>query len=287
MLGEALALTCAVTWALSVILFKRSEQVSPQALNLFKNVVGIILLVLTMPIMGLSIDWSRPSADWWALIASGAIGIGIADTAFFMALRRLGAGLVAVVECVYAPTIVILAVIFLGEELGWSFAAGAALVIGGVLLAVLEEIKVPKKGIAAGVALSMFGVFCMAIGVVLAKGPLERGALVEVTLIRLVAGIATQLVWIVPFERSALAVLKPSPVWRTLMPAAVLGAYISMLFWLGGFKYADASVAAVLNQLSTVFTMLFAWALLKEKPSGRRLLGGLIAVAGAVVVLLG
>ena len=289
--GETLALAAAVTWAFSVILFKRSERYSPQGMNLFKNLVAIVLLTVTLAVMGVGIDFERPAADWWALIASGVLGIAVADTVFFMALRRLGPGLLAVVECSYVPSVVLLSVLFLGEAVSWWFGLGALAVVGGVLVAIGEPVRgdaPPKRDRSVGAALGGLGIVTMAIGVVIAKPALERGELVEVSLIRLIAGVCGQLVWIglVRSQRSALEVLKPSAAWRTLLPASILGSYVAMLLWLGGFKWADASVAAVLNQMATVFTIIFARIFLAEPLTPRRLIGAAAAVGGALVILL-
>jgi drug/metabolite transporter (DMT)-like permease len=82
-------------------------------------------------------------------------------------------------------------------------------------------------------------------------------------------------------------VLRPSPVWRTLLPASFLGSYVAMLFWLGGFKWTTASRAAVLNQMSTVFTIVFARVFLAEPLSRLRAAGAVVAMAGALCVILG
>ena len=74
------------------------------------------------------------------------------------------------------------------------------------------------------------------------------------------------------------AALFYSALWRLLM--------ILLLLWLGGFKWALASTAAVLNQLSTVSTILFARIFLGEGITPRRGLGALAAVIGAVAVIL-
>jgi DME family drug/metabolite transporter len=95
-------------------------------------------------------------------------------------------------------------------------------------------------------------------------------------------------VWIAlrPSQRGALQALKPSRVWRTLMPAALLGSYVSMLLWLGGFKWTEASRASVLNQMSTVFTLVLARVFLGEQLTWRRALGAGAALCGAVLVLM-
>lgn len=294
MLGEVCAVSAALTWSVSVVLFKRSEAVSPQAINLFKNVAASVLLLATLPLLGLSIDVERSPADWAYLVASGVLGIAIADTLVFMALRRLGAALLAIVDCVYAPVIVALGVLVLGESLSSSFLAGAVLVVGGVVFASFQSARAgtPRlrltKEVKTGIACGIVGIVAMALGVVLAKPVLERGHLVEVTFVRLVAGVLGQALWmlVVPSQRAAVAVLRPSRVWGTLLPASVLGSYVAMLLWLGGFKWASASTASVLNQLSSVFTLALARLYLKEPVSGRRAVGALAAVAGAALILL-
>lgn len=292
MLGEVCALSAAVVWSFSVILFKRSESVSPTAMNLFKNVVATVLLVATLPILGVGLDASRPALDWVALVASGVLGIAVADTLLFVALRRLGAGRLAICECVYAPSIVALSVVFLDEPLTVAFLIGGVLVVGGVTLATTERdpdeaSDEPTAGLRGGIVAGVLAMIAMAVGVILAKPVLERGHLVEVTLVRTVAGVVGQLLFVAvrPGRGEAFSAFREREVWRTLLPASVLGTYVAMLLWLGGFKWAPASVAAVLNQLSSVFTIALAWLLLGEQLTGRRIMGALAAVGGALLVI--
>jgi drug/metabolite transporter (DMT)-like permease len=299
-LGEICALSAALVWSFSVILFKSSEAVSPTAMNLFKNVVATALLAATVLVLGIGIDWQRPLLDWAALIASGVLGIAVADTLLFVALRRLGAARLAVCECAYAPSIVFLSVVFLSEPITMAFLVGGVLVVGGVTLATTERRPVDPTqpapeadGVTVGndltaVVAGVMAMITMAVGVILTKPVLERGHLVEVTLVRTAAGVAGQLVFIGlrPRHREAFGVFRQRRVWRTLLPGSILGTYVAMLFWLGGFKWADASVAAVLNQLSSVFTIGLAWLILGEQLTGRRTVGALAAVGGAVLVIL-
>ncbi|MBW2459443.1 MAG: DMT family transporter, partial [Deltaproteobacteria bacterium] len=136
--------------------------------------------------------------------------------------------------------------------------------------------------------LGFTGIVTMALGVVIAKPLLERGSLVEVTTVRLIGGVGGQLLWmgLVPSQRSSLTVFIPSATWRTLLPASVLGSYVAMLLWLGGFKWATASTASVLNQMSTVFTIILAGVFLRERITWRRGVGAAAAVGGALLVML-
>lgn len=292
MLGEFCALAAALTWSVSVILFKRTERfegATPLGMNLFKNVVAAVLLVATLAVLREPIPLGRSQADWLRLTLSGVLGIGVADTLIFMALRRLGAGLLAVVDCAYAPCMVLLSAVVLGEPVTGAFLLGGGLVVGGVLVTTAERPTdaAPAPSRAPGVVLGLLGIVAMAAGVVIAKPVLERAHLVEVTLVRLVAGVAAQGVWIVlrPQHRTALTLFRDRSSWKVLVPASVLGTYVAMLFWLGGFKWAAVSVASILNQTSSVFTVLLAWLLLREPLTLRRLTGTLCAVAGAVLIL--
>ena len=117
-LGEILALLTAVAWAIAVILFKKSgETVHPIGLNLFKNLLAVVLLVPTMWLLGRTIFLEVPLSDYGVVLISGILGISIADTLFFVSLNALGAGLSAIVVCMYSPFIIALSMIWLGESL--------------------------------------------------------------------------------------------------------------------------------------------------------------------------
>ncbi|MBU0617279.1 MAG: DMT family transporter, partial [Planctomycetes bacterium] len=99
--GELFALLAALTWAFAMVLFKYSgERVTPLALNLFKNVVGVILLALTLlaaPLLpsllgGESLQQvlALPARQIWIMVLSGVIGIALGDTLFFYGLNMVG-----------------------------------------------------------------------------------------------------------------------------------------------------------------------------------------------------
>ena len=68
-----MALGAALTSSVSVILFKRSEAISPLGLNLFKNVADTILLAVTLVLLGEGMDLERSTEDWLRLAASGVL----------------------------------------------------------------------------------------------------------------------------------------------------------------------------------------------------------------------
>ena len=139
MVGELMSVGAAVVWSYSVILFKQADGMAPMGLNALKNVVAMLCLALTMWVTDTTIPTERPLDDWFLLAVSGILGIAFADTLFFAALRRMGPGRLAVVECAYTPFIVATSVLFLGEPLTPVFLIGAGGVFLGVLLASIEK----------------------------------------------------------------------------------------------------------------------------------------------------
>jgi drug/metabolite transporter (DMT)-like permease len=297
MLGESLAVLCALSWAVSVVLFKKAEtsaDVSPQALNLFKNVLAVPLLLITMAVLGEGFQWERSVEDWLGLAASGVIGIAIGDTLYFSALRQLGPGMLAIVETAFSPAVVVFSILLLDEVVGLPFLAGAALILSGVVIAARDEMGGQKRSDESsmvsprGVSVGVVAAVVVAFGFVIAKPALSRSGLVEGTTVRLLFGVLAQLLWILPRRDrgTVLWILKPHAVWRSLLPGAFIGSYVAMLLWLGGLKHTDASVAALLNQLTVVFTITMGVIVLKEKLTRGRIIGAAAALCGAVVIVL-
>jgi len=291
-LGEVCALGAPLCWAFAVIWFKRTAGASPVAMNVFKNGTALILLTATMGIFGVGLPIGRSGEDWLRLVLSGVLGLAVGDTLFFASLARLGAARIALVDLVYAPTVVALSWLLLGEQLGHSFLLGTAAVLGGVTLASLDPralVEERPADVRAGVLFGVAGIVGTAVGVILAKPVLEHSNLIEVTWTRLLAGVVAQALWLSAARGWApvLPVLRPSPLWRTLLPAAVMGTYFSLLLWLGGFKWANASVAAVLNQMATIYILVLARVWLGEPLSARRIAGAGVAIVGAVAIVLG
>jgi len=284
------ALATALCWAVAVILFKRSgESFSPFGLNTFKNVVGLVLLGVTLPFAG---GWTdAPAGHIAALLASGAVGIGIADTLFFYSLNTLGAARQAIVDTSYSPVIVTLSFLLLGERLEPLDGLGAALIIGAMLLVVTRkpEGALPRKQVLLGVAAGLTAMVSMGASIVVVKPLLDIYDVAFATLIRVIGGLAVlALIFVVhgPSRRGAVEVFRPQAAWRWAIPGSVMGAYLSLVFWIAGFKYNSASVASILNQTTTLFIVLLAAAFLKEPLTPRRSAAVLLGFIGSVVVLL-
>jgi len=291
-LGSLFAISSAFFWASAVILFKKSGDIfSPLSLNIYKSVVALVLVLVTMVILGIPFFPEATLNDWLLLALSGIIGITLADIFFFMALNKLGAGLVAIVECLYLPSVLFFSFIILGEKLGTGGIIGSLLVLSAVFVGSHKKKTVNQKKLSrdhlVGIVSGILSMVFLAFGIVIIKDVLEQSNVFWATLVRLVAG-SISLVLIVichPNRRQYLAELKFSRAWLTALPASVCGNYVALLFWVAGMKYTTASRAAILNQMSSIFIFILAALFLKEKITVNKSIAICLAVAGACLAI--
>lgn len=291
-LGEVFALLCAMAWAIAVILFKKSgETVHPIGLNLFKDVLAAVLLVPTIYILGETLFRPAPAGQYVLLLLSGALGIGVADTLFFKSLNALGAGLSAIVVCMYSPFTIALSYLYLGEALTLIQFAGVAFILFAVLTAIgmNNSTGAPRRSILAGVLWGVLSQAANATGVVVIKPILEISPLVWVTEVRLIGGVAA-LVLFLMLHKSRKTIIRSilsAKSWGYTLSGSFFGAYVAMLLWLAGMKFTQASTASALNQTSTIFIFVFAAIFLKEKVTILRVIGIVLGFSGALLVTFG
>ncbi len=288
-LGEALSMLSAVLWALAVIFFRKSgEKVHPLALNMFKDLLVLVLFVPTMFLFSVSVLRPVPLSAYMLLLLSGVIGIGIGDTVFFTSLNTLGAGLTGIVICMYSPFIITLSMVFLGESMSLLQIVGALLIISAVLIATIEKQKVTisRKKLVVGVLLGVLSSAAMAAGIVMIKPLLEYSPVLWVTGVRLFGGtVALVLILLFyPTRRKIIDSLISAKRWSYTVSGSFIGAYLAMIVWLAGMKYTQASIASALNQTSTIFIFIFAAIILREPINVRRTVGIVLAFTGSFLV---
>ena len=288
--GEAFALASALGWAWAVILLRRSgETLPPFELNLFKNVLGFVLLIPTILIVdGLALP--RYSLfDLMIVLTSGLLGIALADTWYLRALNLMGASRTGIVASLFSPFVILLSTVFLGERMvSWQW-IGFSLVISGVLLVTwrVHRSEVDADDLRRGSLYGVGAMFMMAVGIVMVKEILETRPFLWTVELRMVGGITGMLVVMMfggRWQRAKQSFTEPQP-WGTVIGASFLAAYVALILWLAGYKLIDASVASALNETNGAFIVLLAWLMLGEKMSRRKLAGVSLTLAGVIVMV--
>ena len=145
MTGEFAALSAAFAWAVATIIYARiGSQVRSVNLNLIKGVIASLMMAATLG-FGLLVQAESislksllaiDSSHMLLLIASGIIGIGIGDSAYFGCLRRIGPQKGLMLESTAPIMAALLALALFGEYIIWSGWLGILLTSAGVILVV-------------------------------------------------------------------------------------------------------------------------------------------------------
>ncbi len=287
--GEIFSVVAALIWAAAVLLFRISGRtVPPLGLNLFKNAFAVVALLLTIRLLGLPLLPGASVLNYGLLGLSGLIGVAVSDTLFFACLNLLGASLTAVVDCLYSPFVILFSFLFIGERLAGRQMAGVGLILFALVLISRAKDKglPPRKDLVRGIALGTLAMITLAASVVMIKPLLAGSSVVWATFWRMAVG-TLALGAILPFHPARRKIIQPLLKlrnWRSIGPAAFLGAFISPLVWMAGMKHTLVSIAAPLNQLNSIFIFILAAFILKERVTVPKIAAIVLATAGAFLV---
>lgn len=288
-MGELAALAAAFVWALSSTIWQRVGQEIPAVvLNLLKGAIALFMLLSTLLIFGKSLPAINPNVLAMLLI-SGALGIGIGDTAWFVVLKYLGARRTLLLETLSPPLTALFAFIFLQEKLSLIACTGILLTIFGVAWVIAErtaETALPSKHIWLGLGMSLLGQTANASAAILSRAaftqididPLWTAAL------RLSGGMTVMLLFFNRRNAESLKQLKAPKILGAIVLAAFLGTYLGIFLQQTSLKYAPAGIAQALNSTSPLF-ILPASVLTGEKVSLRAVVGVVVAIAGIALLL--
>lgn len=288
-IGVMAALSSAASWALAAILFKMlGSQLPPVAMTLAKSIVGSILLGVVL----LEVGFEAVDSDSLnLLIASGVLGIALADTFFFAALRNLSAYVIVVFFMLGHVLTVFLAILILGESVEQFSGIGILLTIGGISIVLLSQSWGEDSGSsnAIGLFYGTLSMLCMSGSTLIAKQALIATPTLQATLIRMLSGLAGIYIYSL-FTRQPKGFFKP---FFNLKFSALFLLSVSIVtfggFWLSlvGVKYLDVAIANTLNSTEPLFALPLAVIFLKERVTFPVVLGSLIAICGMIVLTEG
>ncbi|MEO0805881.1 MAG: DMT family transporter [Cyanobacteria bacterium J06643_4] len=326
--GEAAALLAAFLWAAATLMFGQiGKSLSPLVLNVVKGVFAIALLAFTLLLQ----ETLRPATAETAqlplratfyLSLSGALGIGLGDTAYFAAINALGARRALLLETLAPPIAAILAWIFLAEQLSVASVFGIVVTLGGIAWVISERVPGSSsdhtnstQNTTAGVKIAVLATFCQASGAVLSRAALAETTMSPLwsSLIRLSAGLICLVWWAVlnpnvlegrrshTLANKAAETTRPKTTFikgiqentkhlkslRLLVAvgiAAFFGTYLGIWLQQVSLKYTATGIAQALLATSPLFVLPMA-ALLGERFSLRAILGAAIALGGVWLLL--
>ncbi|MEE2000104.1 DMT family transporter [Alkalimonas sp. MEB108] len=271
MTGEIAALLTACCWALAARLYRHlGASFNAISLNFWK---GLISLLVLLPLGFLLPATELTTYQQALLLLSGAIGIGLGDTFFFLALRRLGDRQCLLVAETLAPLITaLLAMLWLSEWLLWQHWLGMAL----IFLAVERVLRAGSKSSDSplnwsGLQFAALAALCQAIGAVISRDIFLHTeiSVLQASNWRFLGGMAIILVLMLLWRQRPLP--RPAFCWRpwlVLLAAALVGTTAAMLLQMLAFSHTKAAIAQTLLATSIVLSLLLTKLLGDAIPTG-------------------
>ncbi|MEB3295484.1 MAG: DMT family transporter [Synechococcales bacterium] len=310
-LGELAALSAALIWAIAALIYVGVGQtISPLILNFTKGWIALILLGVTL---GIGHRLGQPFAElptaplqaWILLGLSGALGIGMGDTAYFQALNRIGSRQTLLIETLAPAIAAFLAVTFLGEQLSLRSWLGLGLILAGITGVILERTTqtsttqtsttppADRAGLSdpphpwQGVLYATIAAVCQAGGAVMSRTALVSSTMDPLwsTVARLSGGMIIMIVWL-GIQQNLTTVKKPlqtRQILGTIAITALFSTYLGILLQQISLKYAAAGIAQALSSTSPIFILPLA-ALAGDRVTIRAILGAIVAIIGVGIL---
>ncbi len=294
-IGELSALTAAFLWAISSVVYSLlGQRIPPLQLNFLKGIIAIAFLLITLLFQGITID-NFQTFSVVLLSISGIIGIGLGDTAYFLALNNLGARRTLLLETLTPPLSALLAWILIGETLNTIAWCGILLTLLGIAWVISERSSLQINNnllILKGVMWGILAAVTQAGGSVLSRVALLNSDIspLESSLIRLVAGTGIAfLLAAIPWNKKSSSQpinFLSFRIMGTITLAAFGSTYLGIWLQQTSLKFAPTGIAQTLLATSPIFVIPIAL-IMKEKVSLRSILGVLIAIAGISLLFVG
>lgn len=221
------------------------------------------------------------------LALSGAIGIGLGDTAYFGALKHLGARRAILLMILSPPITGIFALLFLGETISVGAWGGIMITVTGVAWVISEQDSAADVGTnrkPLGIGLGLIAALGQAIGAILSHAAFLHMNIspLRSALFRLIGGTLLVLIFMLVLKDGngwEYENLHSFRRWRTIIFTVFIGTFMGIWLQQISLKYAAAGVAQTLFATSPLFVLPIV-AVMGEYISLRSLLGAILAIAG-------
>ncbi|MDD5281866.1 MAG: DMT family transporter [Candidatus Omnitrophica bacterium] len=288
-LGVLSALVSAISWAAVTIIYCHLlKKISSLNLNLYRSILACIYFLIPI----IAIGWTATNLkDTTLLLLSGILGIAIADTFYFLALRHLGPRLTTISISFVPVATALTSFIFLNERIHPAACIGiifTSIGIGWVLWERNSNLLPIAINKFAGLQYAILSIIAMTAAILLAKLGVSSTPAIQGAFLRTVGAVSALLVYNLSRKRNFLIF------WRELTNPELFKALciMALITTFGGFylslyaiKHLPASIASTLNSTTPLFVLPFTIWFFKERISRRAVFGALITVIGIALIL--
>jgi len=293
-LGEIAALTTAVCWAFTSLLFTiASKQVGSQLVNRVRLPLAAFFLAITHLLwQGEMLPIHAEPFRWGWLGLSAIIGLVVGDAMLFQAFVLIGTRL-AMLLMTLAPVIgALLAWVFLGETLSLLEIAAIIVTVGSVAWVVSEQrnsnsVDGNPRSYAIGVLCGMGGASGQALGLILSKrGMGGNFPALSASLMRLTT--ASVVIWLWALIQGQVGPtvegLRNKRARWAIVGGALMGPFMGMTFSLVAVQFTHVGIASTLMSVSPVFLLPLSHWIFKERITQRAIVGTVVAMVGVAMI---
>jgi len=294
-IGEVAALTAAFMWSVSSLLW-REIKLSAGAMNLAKNAIGLLLMLLHIGVFTIVTQqpaFTASPSSVGLLVVSGLIGVAMGDTLFFRSLQILGPRIALMMATTSPVFSVILGLVFLHEQLLIIVLAGILLTVAGLII-VLNDRAAAKEApnlfpgkVAAGVWCGIAGALCQSVGGVLSRAGSQDCSGLEAAIYRVTVGMIVLVIYY-QFHGKLKLILSSVFNWnmvKLLFPATVIGTWMGVWLCQVAYKHSDVAIAQTLLSTCPLFAVPVIWICDGRRLTARGLVGTVVAVGGVILVV--
>ena len=288
-----------ILFSLSVVFAARTARMlGGPAANLARISLATVLLAGWAHTFGAGLRGE--SLPWFFL--SGVIGFGLGDMALFGALPRIGPRLsILLTQCLAAPIAAVAVWGWLGTTLRPVDLGCAAVILAGVAVALAPDrgLQVDRRTFWIGALFGVGSALGQALGAVVSRKANDVAALTNLPIDggtaayqRAIGGVLLTALafWLMRKSRAEVDAARPPGRWRAAWPFVVANALAGPAIGVGCYQWAlrttPSGIVLPIIATSPLVTIVLSFFLDGLRPTRRAVLGGLVAVGGAVALKL-
>jgi drug/metabolite transporter (DMT)-like permease len=289
------ALGAALCWSIGgLIAVTPVRRLGPIGFNRLRLPMVFGMLCILAAFTG---GWFRlQMIDLWPVFLSSLIGIFLGDSALFYTINQLGPRRTSILFATNAPITAVISFVVFDERLTGVQLAGCSVVLAGVFLAIVfgttahqtHAWEKVRGSLLLGVSAGLAAAFCQAVGAIMIKPVMERGA-DPLTISAMRVGISAvfllTLGWYRQRKTRVSRYEKPTRelvLWVAF--SGFLGMAMGMTLLLFGLARGEAGIVTTLAATTPVMMLPLLWAKTRERPAVGSWIGAMLTVIGSAIL---
>jgi len=278
-LGEALSIAGALSWAASTVLLAETlKDIDPLSVNALKTLFAVLSTLPIALVMGELQNLPNLSFYGFLFVTLAAIiGFGVGDTLLFKSINLIGVSRSYTIAYTYPLFTIVFAVLFLAEPFLLTYLLGTVMIFLGVVGVSVKSHTHIDGGNSKGVLAAFATAILWAVGTILVALGLNEMSTILANTVRF----PLLLMFLLPisqFWTKRLRITRRD--WTLLATSGILGMTLGGIAFLFSVQLIGASRATSLSSCSPVLASLMSSLFLREKVTLR-------IVASSLMVFLG